>query len=98
MQGQKNSAALTFVLVLTVVPLLVLYTVAAVETFTISGTVTEYFVIKTDDGYLLGIEPNKQAAELVNEHVGRRVEVTGILTEDGAYKILRITSYRLREE
>ncbi len=65
---------------------------------TISGTVNDYYGIETDDGEVYEIGDNEQGDELV-EHVGARVEVTGMVEEDeDGVKVITVTSFVLLED
>jgi hypothetical protein len=94
----KKSMTLAFLLMLSSVAFLSLGHAVTNDMIVISGTVTDGFELETDDGLLLGIAPNAKGNELVFEHVGRRVEVTGTLMDDEGYQLISVVSYRLLEE
>lgn len=73
-------------------------TAMAVDKIWIAGTVTDSFELRTDDGHYMGIEPGSKGSELVFEHVGRRVIITGTVTEDDGYQRIAVESYEFIEE
>ncbi len=72
--------------------------IEAANMVSLSGTITDSFELHTDDGLLLAIEPNETGNDLIFNHVGSLVEVTGTMIEDESFQTIRIESYRLIEE
>jgi hypothetical protein len=92
---ESKKAALAALIIVT---LAMLGPALAADEIWVAGTVTDSFELRTDDGQYLGIEPGARGRELFFEHVGRRVIVTGTLTEDDGYQRIEVESYQIIEE
>jgi hypothetical protein len=98
MDGFRKSVALALVPMLIIMACVAVHSAGAAEPILISGTVTDSFELETDDGLLLGIQPGEKGNELLFDHVGRRVAVTGTLIDDGGYQMIAIETYRVIED
>ena len=67
-------------------------------TVTILATVTDGYQLVDDEGQPYEVENTAKGNELVLNHVGRKVEVTGTVQDEVDYKIIVVESFRVLEE
>jgi hypothetical protein len=70
----------------------------AAERVTIVATVTDGYQIVDDQGRPYEVENTDKGNELVMNHVGSKVEVTGTVQDEVDYKIIVVDSFRVIEE
>jgi predicted lipoprotein with Yx(FWY)xxD motif len=70
----------------------------AASTVTIVATVTDGYQLVDDNGQPYEIEDTERGNELVLNHIGHKVEVTGTVKDEVDYKIIVVDSYRVLEE
>lgn len=63
---------------------------------TIIGTVNDSYQVESDNGQTYDIEVNDPGNELV-EHVGKKVQVVGIIEETDGIKSINVQSYKILE-
>lgn len=69
----------------------------AAEDVTITGTVNESYQIVDDNETVYDVAESKKGDEVV-DLVGKKVQVTGTVVEDGGSLIITIVSYKVIEE
>jgi hypothetical protein len=67
-------------------------------TVTFLATVTDGYQLVDDEGRPYEVENTAKGNELVLNHVGRKVEVTGTVQDEIDYKLIVVESYRVVEE
>lgn len=67
-------------------------------TVTLLATVTDGYQLIDDTGQPYEVENTAKGNELVLNHVGHKVEVTGSVVDEVDYKIIVVESYRVVEE
>lgn len=86
------------ILVVSVLVLMLAAPVLAVENeMTISGVVNEDYQIVTDVGDVYEVEDTDMGNELLN-HVGKKVEVTGTVSEEDEVQTIKVASYVVLED
>jgi hypothetical protein len=65
---------------------------------TFLATVTDGYQLVDDEGQPYEVENTAKGNELVLNHVGRKVEVTGTVQDEVDYKLIVVESYRVVEE
>ena len=65
---------------------------------TFLATVTDGYQLVDDEGQPYEVENTTRGNELVLNHVGRKVEVTGTVHDEVDYKLIVVESYRVVEE
>jgi hypothetical protein len=68
------------------------------STVTILATVTDGYQLVDDAGQPYEVENTTTGNELVLNHVGSKVEVTGTVQDEVDYKIIVVESFRVVEE
>lgn len=63
---------------------------------TIVGTVNESYQIVTQDGAVYEVADTDMGNDLLN-HVGEKVEATGMISEEDGTKIIKVTGFRVIE-
>ncbi|MBN2515523.1 MAG: hypothetical protein JXC33_05755 [Deltaproteobacteria bacterium] len=63
---------------------------------TIIGTVNDSYQVESDNGQTYDIEVNDPGNELV-EHVGKKVQVVGVVEEVDGVKSINVQSYKILE-
>lgn len=71
---------------------------AADSGVTIIATVTDGYQLVGEDGQPYEVENTPKGNELVMNHIGRKVEVTGSVVDEVDYKIVTVDAYRILEE
>jgi hypothetical protein len=64
---------------------------------TITGTINDSYQIVSDNGTVYEVADNDMGDDLLN-HVGKTVEVTGVVIEEEGVKIINVKSYKLLEK
>ena len=72
--------------------------VMAATTVTIVAIVTDGYQLVDDMGQPYEVENTTKGNELVLNHVGSKVEVTGTVQDEVDYKIIVVESFRVLEE
>lgn len=72
----------------------------AIDTSTVTFlvTVTDGYQLVDDEGNPYEVENTAKGNELVLNHVGRKVEVTGTVQDEVDYKLVVVESFRVVEE
>lgn len=70
----------------------------AASSVTIVGTVSDGYQIVDEDGQPYEVENTVKGNELVERHIGHKVEVTGTVKEEIDYKVIIVDSFRVLEE
>lgn len=65
---------------------------------TIVGTVSDGYQVVDDDGQPYEVENTVKGNELVLQHIGQKVEVTGTVKDEIDYKIIIVDSFKVLEE
>lgn len=73
-------------------------TMAAEKRITIVATVSDGYQLVGEDGYPYEVEDTDKGNELVLRYIGRKVEVTGTVTEAIDYRVIVVESFRVIEE
>ena len=71
---------------------------SAASTLTIVGTVSDGYQVVDDDGQPYEVENTVKGNELVLQHIGQKVEVTGTVKDEIDYKIIIVDSFKVLEE
>jgi hypothetical protein len=64
---------------------------------TISGIVNENYEIIADDGTVYEVADTDMGNDLLN-HVGKTVDVTGEVIDEGGVKVINVKSYKILEK
>ena len=72
----------------------------AMDTSTVAflATVTDGYQLVDDEGRPYEVENTAKGNELVLNHVGQKVEVTGTIQDEVDYKLVVVESFRVVEE
>ena len=70
---------------------------AASDTATIEGEVNDSLQIVASDGQVYEVLETPQGNELVENHVGEKVKVTGTVQEEGDVKTIGVTTFTIIE-
>ena len=90
---KKMSVGILAVLVLT----LMLAAPVFASEVTLVGMVNDSYQIETDLGDVYEVADTEMGYELLN-HIGKKVEVTGEISEEEGVKIIRVATYMVLEE
>jgi len=86
------------ILAVSILVLMLAAPVLAVEVeMTFIGEVTDSYQIVTDMGVVYEVADTDMGNELL-DHAGKKVEVTGTVTEEDEVKIIKVTSYVVLED
>ena len=86
------------ILAVSVLVLMLAAPVLAVEKeMTVIGEVNDNYQIVTDLGVAYEVEDTDKGNELLN-HVGKKVQVTGTVTEEDEVQIIKVASYVFLED
>lgn len=77
--------------------LILLATVSLAEEVTVVGTVTEEGLLEAADGRVMEVLDTEEGAELLGQ-AGKKVEVTGVVAEDGDTITIEVTNFTIVEE
>jgi hypothetical protein len=89
----KQLAGLLIMVMVAVMPL----AAAAMDSATIEGEVNDSYQVVASDGQVYEILESPQGNELVDNHVGEKVKVTGTVQEEGDVKTIGVTSFTIIE-
>ena len=78
--------------------LLILPLAAAAGSTTIEGEVNDSYQIVASDGQVYEVTDTTEGNELVENHIGEKVKVTGTVEQDGDVKVITITTFQVIEE
>lgn len=70
---------------------------ALADEVTITGIVNENYGIVADDGTVYEVADTDLGNDLLN-HVGKTVDVTGEVTDEGGVKVINVKSYKVLEK
>lgn len=94
MNFRINFKALSIVMML----VLVFFTTQALSSeITITGTINEDLQFVTEEGIVYEIDDNEKGNEAV-EHVGKKMNLVGTITEDDGIKTITVLFFNLLEE
>jgi len=95
MRRSKKTAVVGLIVavLLTVLPL-----AAAAESATFEGEVNDSYQIVASDGQVYEVTDTSQGNELVENHIGEKVKVTGTVEQEGDTKVITITTFQVIEE
>lgn len=90
---------LTAVVGLIAVVLLALLPIAAAAgSTTIEGEVNDSYQVVASDGQVYEVTDTTEGNDLVENHIGEKVKVTGTVEQDGDVKVITITTFQVIEE
>ena len=89
----KKLVGLLIMVMVTIVP----FTAAASDSATIEGEINDSYQIVGRDGQVYEVLDTPQGNELVDNHVGEKVKVTGTVQEEGTVKTISVTTFTLIE-
>jgi hypothetical protein len=78
--------------------LLILPLTAAAESTTLEGEVNDSYQIVASDGQVYEVTDTTQGNDLVENHIGEKVKVTGTIEQEGDVKVITITSFQVIQE
>jgi Neuraminidase (sialidase) len=78
--------------------LLLLPLAAAAGSTTIEGEVNDSYQIVASDGQVYEVTDTTEGNDLVENHMGEKVKVTGTVEQDGDTKVITITTFQVIEE
>ena len=94
-RGKMKMVAVLAVLALTLVmPLAVL----AAEPTTITGEVNDSYQIVDGNGQVFEVADTTEGNDLVENHIGEKVKVTGTVEQDQDVKIITVTTFQVIAE
>ena len=94
-RGKMKMVAVLAVLVLTMVmPLAAL----AAESTTITGEVNDSYQIVDGNGQVFEVADTTEGNDLVENHIGEKVKVTGTVEQDQDVKIITVTTFQVIAE
>jgi hypothetical protein len=97
-RNKKMKKTALRILVVSVLVLMLAAPVLAVEKeMTVIGEVNNDYQIVTDQGVAYEVEDTDMGNELLN-HVGKKVEVTGTVTEEDEVQTIKVASYVILED
>ena len=67
------------------------------EETTITGTINDAYQIVSDNGTVYEVADTDMGDDLLN-HVGKTVEVTGVVIEEEGVKVINVKSYKILEK
>lgn len=86
-------AGLIIMAVLFILPL-----AAAAGSTTIQGEVNDSYQIIASDGQVYEVTDTTEGNDLVENHTGEKVKVTGTVEQEGDTKVITITTFQVIEE
>ena len=86
-------AGLIIMAVLFILPL-----AAAAGSTTIQGEVNDSYQIIASDGQVYEVTDTTEGNDLVENHTGEKVKVTGTVEQEGDTKVITITTFQVVEE
>ncbi|WP_319521725.1 hypothetical protein [uncultured Desulfosarcina sp.] len=96
MRRSKMTAVMGLIVVamLTLLPL----AAAAAESKTIEGEVNDSYQIVASDGQVYEVTDTTEGNDLVENHIGEKVKVTGTVEQEGDTKVITITTFQVIQE
>jgi hypothetical protein len=96
MGRSKSSVVLGLIVaaMLTILPL----AATAGDATTIEGEVNDSYQIVASDGQVYEVTDTTQGNDLVENHIGEKVKVTGTVEQEGDVKVITITTFQVLEE
>ena len=86
------------ILAVSILVLMLAAPVLAVEVeMTVIGEVTDSYQLVTDLGVVYEVEDTEMGNELL-DHAGKKVSVTGTVTEEDEVKVIKVNSYVVLED
>lgn len=70
--------------------------VYAADQVTVVGTVNDSYQIVTQDGAVYEVADTDMGNDMLN-HVGEKVEATGVVAEEDGVKVINVTAFRVVE-
>jgi hypothetical protein len=86
-------AGLIAVALLTVLPF-----AAVAGSTTIEGEVNDSYQVVASDGQVYEVTDTSEGNDLVENHIGEKVKVTGPVEQEGDTKVITITAFQVIEE
>ncbi|BBO75635.1 hypothetical protein DSCW_30520 [Desulfosarcina widdelii] len=80
------------------VMLLILPLAAVAGSTTIEGEVNDSYQIVASDGQVYEVTDTTEGNDLVENHIGEKVKVTGTVEQDGDVKVITITTFQVIAE
>jgi hypothetical protein len=80
------------------VMLLLLPLAAIAESTTFEGEVNDSYQIVATDGQVYEVTDTSEGNDLVENHIGEKVKVTGTVQQEGDTKVITITTFQVIEE
>ena len=71
---------------------------AAAESTTIEGEVNDSYQIVASDGQVYEVTDTNEGNDLVENHIGEKVKVTGTVEQEGDTKVITITTFQVIQE
>jgi Neuraminidase (sialidase) len=71
---------------------------AAAGSTTIQGEVNDSYQIVASDGQVYEVTDTTEGNDLVENHMGEKVKVTGTVEQEGDTKVITITTFQVIEE
>jgi len=65
---------------------------------TIEGEVNDSYQVVASDGQVYEVTDTTEGNDLVENHIGEKVKVTGTVEQDGDVKVITITTFQVIEE
>lgn len=65
------------------------------EQVTLNGEINDSYQVVADDGQIYEVADNEKGNELVLNHIGERVKVSGSVEEEDDVKILTVASFEI---
>lgn len=78
--------------------LFILPLAAAAGSTTIQGEVNDSYQIIASDGQVYEVTDTTEGNDLVENHTGEKVKVTGTVEQEGDTKVITITTFQVIEE
>jgi len=78
--------------------LLLLPLAAIAESTTFEGEVNDSYQIVATDGQVYEVTDTSEGNDLVENHIGEKVKVTGTVQQEGDTKVITITTFQVIEE
>jgi hypothetical protein len=96
MDTTKSGAIAFFTLVILLTAVTGLSTAAS--KMTVVATVADGHQLVDEEGFVYEVENTPQGNELVLDHIGRKVKVTGTVKDEIDYKVIIVDSFQLIDE
>ena len=90
----KGLTVIIVAIMLTMVPLAGM----AMEVTTIEREINDNYQIVSSDGQVYEVAENPEGNDLVENHIAKKVKVTGTVTQEGELIIITVASFQIMEE